>query len=117
MGYYSDIVYKLENGNVVSVAAGSKTWLVEGDGNHIYSWSWDGKEVSEERYNELLESYLAGGSAQWTNSSYSNLVADVKAASKHWYYLDPSTGAMVTGWTYIGGKYDNFGTNGVCQNP
>ena len=34
-----------------------------------------------------------------------------------WYYMDPSTGAMVTGVVTINGKRYRFADDGHCLNP
>jgi glucan-binding YG repeat protein len=62
-------------------------WVKDGDGNWYHC-------------NELSTKTLGLMDTSWYQSEHDN----------NWYYLDPATGAMATGWRQIGDKWYYFET-------
>lgn len=59
MGYYYDIVYVIQNGKWECIAKGTYEDSEEGvqldeDGNYIFVYEWDGKEVEKSEYEDNL---------------------------------------------------------------
>lgn len=61
MGYYYDIVYRLEEGKLVEVAAGyygiedNSEVQFDETGEPVYWYEWNGKEMSSEEYQQKLQ--------------------------------------------------------------
>ena len=55
MGYFYDMVYRIENGTAENIGGGNYTVTFDGDGeNEIYTYYWGDDEIGEDEYNENL---------------------------------------------------------------
>ena len=57
MGFFFDIIYKLEEGNLIEIGRGEGK-PEEIDNLMSYIYTWNGKNVSKETYNSHIESYI-----------------------------------------------------------
>ncbi len=69
MGYYYDVVYRIQDGKWVFVAQGEYhdpdgVPVQDEEGNFIYQYIWEEKEVSEEEYKKCLEQVYDKKNAQ-----------------------------------------------------
>lgn len=75
MGNYYDIIYSLVDGKLTQIAAGYWGELdgsgqhLDKEGNLIYQYSWEGEDVTEDKYNQLLNSVFDKSKA---TEGYSN---------------------------------------------
>lgn len=70
MDYYYDIVYKLEKGELIAVGEGyygaedNSNVQYDEAGDPIYVYEWNGKQVTEEEYDQALDTLYDWGDSQ-----------------------------------------------------
>ena len=139
-GYYYDEIWMLSNGEVTKIGGGVYQEIIRNGQIVGYSYSWNGKDVSESEYFAAVDQYFTAEVTCPDEVSYralKNQLNELKYVDgKTWYYYEPS-GEMAAGWQYIGGKWYyffgsgematgtvtiggknyRFDANGVCLNP
>ncbi len=61
MGYYSDMIYTIEDGKFNHVATGNYSEIYGDNGYEGTEYSWEGKEVTKEDYFSKIDSLLPAG--------------------------------------------------------